>query len=71
MTDNPILSELYAVRAQILQDHGDDLRRISTRSLSDFGRRTSDFRDSATDNPMHGSGDVGQIHNGQSIVAAP
>lgn len=25
----------------------------------------------ATNNPMHGSGEVGRIYNGQSFVAAP
>ena len=71
MTRNAILDELHAARRKILADYNGDtaayLRDAQAR-LEASGRPIATPQ--AANNPMHRSGEVRRIGNGESIVAA-
>ena len=71
MTKNPILDELHAMREKLLDDAGGTLDALVDRLQAEEQRIQSAAVQGTTNNPMHGSGEVGRICGGQSIVAAP
>ncbi len=77
MTENPILSELYAVRAQILENHGDNLSaylhaeferlRAEGHPISEIPQRTNKpLTSRLVDGGCEGLGCVAEVMEGES-----